>query len=160
LSQGAARSRGLAPHPHRHDRGPSRGSARLLGEARAAVQGTLSSVARLPDILGSLSPEAQAVYDRITAKRGKIGGPYAPLMHPPAVAEHLGSVGEHLLWGSTPRGDLRERAILIAAREVSHPFEWVVHAGGPQGRPARGHHRAHPYARRSFEAARALRARR
>jgi len=32
-------------------------------------------MARLPDILGALSPEAQAVYDRITAKRGKIGGP-------------------------------------------------------------------------------------
>jgi len=85
-------------------------------------------VARLPDILGSLSPEAQAVYDRISAKRGKIGEPYAPLMHHPALAEHLGSLGEYLRFESTLPGDLRELAILITARHVSQPFEWVVHA--------------------------------
>ena len=85
-------------------------------------------MARLPDILGSLSPEAQTVYDRISAKRGNIAGPYVPLMHHPALAEHLGNLGEYLRFESTLPGDLRELAILIAARHVSQPFEWVVHA--------------------------------
>ena len=85
-------------------------------------------MARLPDILGSLSPEAQKVYDRIASKRGKIGGPYVPLMHHPDLAEQLGSLGEYLRFGGTLPGDLRELAILITARQVSQPFEWVMHA--------------------------------
>src|SRR5262245_7649473 len=49
-------------------------------------------------------------------------------MHHPALAEHLGSLGEYLRFESTLPGDLRELAILITARHVSQPFEWVVHA--------------------------------
>ena len=85
-------------------------------------------MARLPDILGALPPEAQKVYDRITTKRGKIGGPYVPLMHHPELAESLGGLGEYLRFGSTLPGDLRELAILITARHVAQPFEWVMHA--------------------------------
>jgi len=85
-------------------------------------------VARLPDILGALTPDAQKVYDRITAKRGKIGGPYVPLMHHPALAEHVADLGEYLRFGSTLPGDLRELAILITARHVTQPFEWIMHA--------------------------------
>ena len=85
-------------------------------------------MARLPDILGALPPDAQKVYDRITAKRGKIGGPYVPLMHHPALAEHVADLGEYLRFGSTLPGDLRELAILITARHVAQPFEWVMHA--------------------------------
>ena len=85
-------------------------------------------MARLPDILGSLPPDAQKVYDRITAKRGKIGGPYVPLMHHHVLAEHVSHLGEYLRFGSTLPGDLRELAILITARHVAQPFEWIMHA--------------------------------
>src|SRR6266481_4994407 len=85
-------------------------------------------MARLPDILGSLPPDAQKVYDRITAKRGKVGGPYVPLMHHHAIAERVSDLGEYLRFGSTLPGDLRELAILISARHVAQPFEWVMHA--------------------------------
>jgi 4-carboxymuconolactone decarboxylase len=85
-------------------------------------------MARLPDILGALPPEAQKVYDRITTKRGKIGGPYVPLMHHPALAEQVADLGEYLRFGSTLPGDLRELAILITARHVAQPFEWIMHA--------------------------------
>src|SRR6266545_3509484 len=61
-------------------------------------------MARLPDILGSLGPDAQKVHDRISAKRGRVGGPYAPLMHHPPLAERMADLGEYL------------------------PFEWVSHA--------------------------------
>ena len=85
-------------------------------------------MARLPDILGSLPPDAQKIYDRITAKRGKIGGPYVPLMHHHLLAAHVSDLGEYLRFGSTLPGDLRELAILITARHVAQPFEWIMHA--------------------------------
>ena len=54
-------------------------------------------MARLPDILGSLEAEAKKVYDRIASKRGRIGGPFAALMHHPPPAERVAAVGEYLL---------------------------------------------------------------
>src|SRR5882762_6881702 len=65
-------------------------------------------MARLPDVLGSLDPAAQKVYERIAAKRGKIRGPYVPLMHHPALAERVADLGEYLRFDSTLPGDLRE----------------------------------------------------
>lgn len=45
-------------------------------------------MARLPDPLSTLTPDARSIYDKITAKRGQMkGGPYASLMHHPALAE-------------------------------------------------------------------------
>jgi len=45
-------------------------------------------MARLPDPLSTLTPDAKRVYDKITAKRGQMkGGPYASLMHHPELAE-------------------------------------------------------------------------
>ena len=85
-------------------------------------------MARLPDVLGSIDGAAQKVYERIAAKRGKIRGPYVPLMHHPALAERIGDLGEYLRFDATLPGDIRELAILITARHVAQPFEWVMHA--------------------------------
>ena len=84
-------------------------------------------MARLPDLINALDPAAQKVYDRIAAKRGKIRGPYVPLMHHPALAEQVGDLGEYLRFDAKLPGDLRELAILITARHVAQPFEWVMH---------------------------------
>ncbi|HUG36251.1 MAG TPA: carboxymuconolactone decarboxylase family protein [Candidatus Limnocylindrales bacterium] len=84
-------------------------------------------MARLPDSLDTLSPEAKRVYDKISAKRGAIRGPFASLMHHPALAERAGDLGEFLRFDSTLPGDIREMAILIVARSVSQPYEWVAH---------------------------------
>jgi 4-carboxymuconolactone decarboxylase len=84
-------------------------------------------MARLPDPINALAPEARQVYEKISAKRGAIRGPYAPLMHHPALALHVGDLGEYLRFNSTLPGDVRELAILITARAVSQPFEWVMH---------------------------------
>ena len=46
-------------------------------------------MARLPDPPDTLSPEAKQVYDKITAKRGAVRGPFASLMHHPALAERV-----------------------------------------------------------------------
>src|SRR5207245_4181099 len=86
-------------------------------------------MAKLPDPLKTLTPEAKAVYDKITAKRGQMrGGPFASLMHHPPLAEKVGDLGEYLRFGGTLPGDIRELAILITARSVNQGYEWVAHA--------------------------------
>ena len=85
-------------------------------------------MARLPDPLDTLRPEAKRVYDKITAKRGAVRGPFASLMHHPALAERVGDLGEFLRFGSTLPGDIRELAILITARSVNQAYEWIAHA--------------------------------
>src|SRR5438067_6416005 len=85
-------------------------------------------MASLPDPLGTLTPEAKRVYDKITAKRGAVRGPFASLMHHPALAERVGDLGEFLRFGGTLPGDIREMAILITARSVNQAYEWVAHA--------------------------------
>src|SRR5207247_10706170 len=85
-------------------------------------------MARLPDPLGTLAPEAKRVYEKFTAKRGAVRGPFASLMHHPALAERAGDLGEFLRFGGTLPGDIRELAILITARSVNQAFEWVAHA--------------------------------
>ena len=85
-------------------------------------------MARLPDPLDTLSPEAKRIYDHISAKRGAVRGPFASLMLHPALAEKVGDLGEFLRFGGTLPGDVRELAILITARSVSQAYEWVAHA--------------------------------
>ncbi|HEV8437682.1 MAG TPA: carboxymuconolactone decarboxylase family protein [Methylomirabilota bacterium] len=85
-------------------------------------------MARLPDPLDTLTPEAKRVYDKITAKRGAVRGPFASLMHHPALAERVGDLGEFLRFSSSLPGDIRELAILITARSVNQSYEWVAHA--------------------------------
>ena len=85
-------------------------------------------MSRLPDPLDTLTPEAKRVYDKISAKRGAVRGPFASLMPHPALAERVGDLGEFLRFGSTLPGDIRELAILITARSVNQPYEWVAHA--------------------------------
>jgi 4-carboxymuconolactone decarboxylase len=85
-------------------------------------------MATLPDPLDTLAPDARRIYDRISAKRGAVRGPFASLMHHPALAEKVGDLGEYLRFGGTLPGDIRELAILLTARAVSQPYEWVAHA--------------------------------
>ena len=57
-------------------------------------------MARWPDPLSTLSPDARRVYDKITAKRGQMkGGPFVLLMHHPALAEKVGDLGEYSRFG-------------------------------------------------------------
>lgn len=93
-------------------------------------------MAKLPEL--SLSPEAKAILDKISAKRGPMrGGPYAALMHAPELAEKVGDLGELLRFNSTLPGDVRELAILVTARSVNQAYEWVAHAriGKKEGLP-------------------------
>jgi 4-carboxymuconolactone decarboxylase len=85
-------------------------------------------MARLADPIDSLPPEARRVYEKIAAKRGAVRGPFASLMHAPELAERVGDLGEYLRFGGSLPGDIRELAVLITARSVNQPYEWVAHA--------------------------------
>lgn len=85
-------------------------------------------MAKLADPIDSLPPEAKRVYDKITAKRGLVRGPFASLMHDPELAERVGDLGEYLRFGGTLPGDIRELAVLVTARAIDQPYEWVAHA--------------------------------
>lgn len=85
-------------------------------------------MARLPDPIDTLTPEARQIYERIARSRGAVRGPFAPLMHHPSLAEPVAAVGEHLRFRSALPGDIRELAILMTARSVDQPFEWAMHA--------------------------------
>jgi 4-carboxymuconolactone decarboxylase len=87
-----------------------------------------SVMARLPDPLDSLTPEAKQIYDKISARRGAVRGPFASLMHHPALAEHVGDLGEYLRFTGSLPGDVRELAVLVTARSVDQLYEWVAHA--------------------------------
>ena len=85
-------------------------------------------MAGLPDRFDAPMPKGKRVYDKIAAKRGAIRGPFAALMHHPALAERVGDLGEFLCFGSILPGHVRVMAILIAARSVSQAYEWFAHA--------------------------------
>ena len=83
---------------------------------------------RLPEVRrDALSPEGQAAYDQIASTRGDVRGPFALLLHHPALAERVAAVGEQLRFHSVLSGADRELAILAAGREVEAPYEWAAH---------------------------------
>jgi 4-carboxymuconolactone decarboxylase len=83
---------------------------------------------RLPNPMREeLSPEDQAVYDRIVASRGGLVGPFAMLMHDPPVADRVAELGAQLRFRSVLPGADRELAILTAGREVEAAYEWAAH---------------------------------
>jgi 4-carboxymuconolactone decarboxylase len=85
-----------------------------------------------------LSPAGQEAYDGIVEKRGRVGGPFALLMHAPTVAFHASSLGYYLRFESPLPAGERELVTLTAARETNCGFEWAAHynlaleAGIPQ----------------------------
>ena len=85
-------------------------------------------MAKLPDPLDALAPDARRVYEKITVRRGAVRGPFASLMHHPVLAERVGDLGEYLRFAGTLPGDIRELAVLVTARAIDQPYEWVAHA--------------------------------
>jgi len=93
-------------------------------------------MARLPDPFSTLTPDAKRVYDKITAKRGQMrGGPFASLMHHPALAEKVGDLGISAVRRNTPRRHPRD----------GHPDHRALGQSGVRvggARPDRAHREA------------------
>ncbi|MFO1463524.1 MAG: carboxymuconolactone decarboxylase family protein [bacterium] len=84
-------------------------------------------MARLPDPIPQLDPEAKHLYEAMAAKRGRIDGMYGAMFNHPALVEHVANLGSYLRFGATLPGPVRELAILLCARRLAVPYEWVKH---------------------------------
>jgi len=84
---------------------------------------------RMPDIPeAQMSQDQKRVMDEIAAgPRGRIGGPFIPLMRSPELMNRLQKVGEYLRFQNTVGLRNSEFAVLIVARHWSQPIEWAIH---------------------------------
>jgi 4-carboxymuconolactone decarboxylase len=86
----------------------------------------LDRMPTLPE--AQMSPEQKKVMDEIAAgPRGRIGGPFIPLMRSPELMNRLQKVGEYLRFQNTVGLRNSEFAVLIVARHWSQPIEWAIH---------------------------------
>ena len=84
---------------------------------------------RVPNVERSqLDAQGQAAFDRIAASRGSVRGPFAVLLHHPALGERVGDLGEVIRFHGVLPGASRELAILVVARELGAAVEWAGHA--------------------------------
>lgn len=84
---------------------------------------------RLPEIPPErMTPEQRRVMDELTSgPRGKIGGPFIPLVRSPELMSRLQKVGEYLRYQNTVGLRNSEFAVLVVARHWSQPIEWAIH---------------------------------
>ena len=84
-----------------------------------------------------LSPDAQAVYDRLTAPSDEnlrgLRGPGGIQLHSPELSRHSRPLNHYLRFEAGLGGRVRELAILVTARELDSQFEWVAHENAAQG---------------------------
>ncbi len=85
---------------------------------------------QLPNVTREqLSEENQAVFDRVRSgvRKHSSGGPYAPLMHSPTMAERFSAVEDYLRYDSKLDPVDKELIILTIARALSVRFPWSRH---------------------------------
>lgn len=85
-------------------------------------------MARLPDPLSTLTPEAVFLYKQLEAKRGRIDGMYLSLLNHPELTRHVSGLGTFLRFGAgVLPAAVRELVILWLAKGVGAAYEWVKH---------------------------------
>jgi alkylhydroperoxidase family enzyme len=89
-------------------------------------------MSRLPAVRrDQLSPEDQAVWDRIAAIRAGMrtggGGPFAVLMHVPALADRAAALEDYFRFNAALPAVDRELVILAAVREMGARYPWARH---------------------------------
>jgi 4-carboxymuconolactone decarboxylase len=85
-------------------------------------------MSRLPAVSReALSPEDQAVWDRIAAVRTGVRGPFGVLMQVPALADRVAALEDYFRFNaSLPAAD-RELVIMATAREMGARYPWTRH---------------------------------
>ena len=77
----------------------------------------------------TMSEAQKAAHDEIASgPRGAVFGPFTVLLHSPGLAGHVQKLGAYLRFGSPLPGNLREIAVLAAAKFWRAEFEWYAHA--------------------------------
>ena len=84
---------------------------------------------RMPPIPhAAQTPRQQAVSaELVSGPRGRLAGPFTPLLRSPGLMARVQKVGEHLRFESALPERVKELAILVVARRWSQPYEWSFH---------------------------------
>ena len=76
----------------------------------------------------NLTPEQRRIHDEIVSgPRGSIGGPFAPWLRSPTLADRAQKLGEFCRFNTSLPKRLSELAILVTARYWTAQFEWYAH---------------------------------
>ena len=88
-----------------------------------------SKTDRLPEMSPEQMTDAQraAVDELVSGPRGKLSGPFVPLMRSPELMRRLQKVGEYLRYDNTVGLHNSEFGVLVVARHWSQPVEWHIH---------------------------------
>ena len=86
-------------------------------------------MARVPQIRerGEVSEGMARHFDAIASSRGRVSGPFSVLLNSPEVAGRAAHLGSYIRFESVLPPDLRELAILCAARAFDCDYEWAAH---------------------------------
>ena len=86
-------------------------------------------MARIPQIQnrGEVPADMAHHFDAITGSRGRVSGPFSVLLNSPEVAGRAAHLGSYIRFESVIAPDLRELAILCAARAFDCDYEWAAH---------------------------------
>jgi 4-carboxymuconolactone decarboxylase len=106
-----------------------------LNDKSPAASGTATEMryAILPDRMPPIPTEKMTVAQQKVAAeiasgpRGKVEGPYWPIIRSPGLTESLQKVGEYYRYRCPLDRKLNEMAALMAARAWTQQFEWDVH---------------------------------
>lgn len=84
---------------------------------------------RMPPLADAeLTPAQRQAKDAIiNGPRGKIEGPFIPLLRSPELMNRLANVGEYLRFNGTLPARIRELAIMITAAASHQQTEWAIH---------------------------------
>lgn len=90
---------------------------------------TSATVGRMPEIPEDKLTEEQkkAVADMVAGPRGRIGGPFIPLLRSPETLTRVQQLGAHLRFKSSLPPRLSEYLILLVARTWTQGTEWHAH---------------------------------
>ena len=85
-------------------------------------------MARLPDGSRSDDPRVAALFERLSADRGRVGWMYRSLLNAPEVTERVSALGTYLRFETTELpADARETVILATANKLGSACEWTQH---------------------------------
>lgn len=90
------------------------------------------SLSRLPPVRREdLDERGQRLYDATVSPQGRtivgLQGPGGIWLHSPELAERVRAANQYLRYETDLGRRLTELAILVAARELDHQFEWTAH---------------------------------
>jgi 4-carboxymuconolactone decarboxylase len=83
---------------------------------------------RLPKLSSEqYSPRQKEIADRISGKRGKVGGPFACWLYAPELCDRVESLATYARFGNSLSEKLREFTLLIASRYWGAQDSWLAH---------------------------------